>query len=227
MTRRYLILMGAPGAGKGTQAARLAQEWELCRISTGDLLRAAVAAGTSLGQRAEAIMASGDLVSDGLILELVEEELDRESCSRGAVFDGFPRTLEQAIGLGDLLERRGCAVEQVIVIEVPDSEIVRRLSERRVCESCEKLYHLSFDPPGDDGRCTACGGGLRRRPDDEPDTVLRRLEVYREQTQPVIDYYANERGASQTGVATVDGSRSIDEVASDIRERLAVVEAER
>lgn len=227
MTRRYLILMGAPGAGKGTQAAQLAEDWALCRISTGDLLRSAVAAGTPLGQRAEAVMAAGDLVSDDLILELVEEELGREACAGGAVFDGFPRTLEQAMGLGRLLERRGCTVEQVVVIEVPDTEIVRRLSERRVCESCEKLYHLSFDPPGDDGRCTACGGGLRRRPDDEPETVFRRLDVYREQTQPVIEYYANEGSASQAGVVKIDGNRSIDEVAEEIRERLAVVEAER
>ncbi|MCK5438734.1 MAG: nucleoside monophosphate kinase, partial [Gemmatimonadetes bacterium] len=157
----------------------------------------------------------------------VDEELDRKTCSEGAVFDGFPRTIEQAQGLGRLLEKRGAAIDQVMVIEVPEGEIVRRLSGRRVCESCEKLYHLSFGPPQQEGRCDACGGGLKQRPDDRPETVRRRLAVYSGETQPVIDYYQRDASTSLAGVTMIDGDDSIEDVASAIRDRLSQVEAER
>lgn len=224
---RYLILMGPPGAGKGTQSVTAARDEGLCRIATGDLLRAALAAGTVLGQKAEAYMKAGNLVPDDLMLELVDEELDHDTCADGAIFDGFPRTIEQAQGLGRLLENRGAAIEQVLVIEVPEQEIVRRLSGRRVCESCGKLYHISFGPPRQEGRCDACGGELAQRPDDRPETVRRRLAVYSEETQPVIEYYQRNAGASLAGVTMIDGDTTIEHVASAIRDRLGRVEAER
>jgi adenylate kinase len=224
---RYLILMGPPGAGKGTQSVRAARDEGLCRIATGDLLRAALAAGTSLGQKAEAYMKAGDLVPDDLMLDLVDEELDRDTCADGAIFDGFPRTVEQAQGLGRLLESRGAAIDQVLVIEVPEQEIVRRLSGRRVCESCEKLYHLSFGPPRQEGLCDACGGDLTQRPDDRPETIRRRLAVYSEETQPVIEYYQRNASASLAGVTTIDGDNTIEDVASAIHDCLVRVEAER
>ena len=223
---RYVILMGPPGAGKGTQSARVARDEGLCRISTGDLLRAALDTGTRLGQQAEAYMKAGELVPDDLMLDLVDEEL-REKCSDGAIFDGFPRTIAQARGLGRLLEKRGAAIDQVLVIEVPEREIVRRLSGRKVCESCEKLYHQSFGPPRQEGCCDACGGELIQRPDDRPETVRRRLAVYSEETQPVIEYYQRNVGASLAGVMMIDGDNSIEDVASAIRDRLSRVEAER
>ena len=221
MRPRYLIVMGPPGAGKGTQAARLAEAEGLCRIATGDILRSAVAAGTPLGREAERTMKAGELVSDGVVLGLVDEAIDRPACAGGAVFDGFPRTLEQAHGLDELLRRRGAAVDQVVVLDVPEEEVVRRLSGRRVCQNCEKLYHIEFDPPREEGRCDACGGALVQRPDDRPETIRRRLAVYREETQPVREHYESGPGAPSFGVTEVAGDRSIDEVSTDVRGRVA------
>lgn len=223
MAGRYLIVMGAPGVGKGTQASRLAADQGLCRIATGDLLRAALAAGTPLGREAEGYMKAGELVPDEVVLEMVDEELDRGTCRAGAVFDGFPRTVEQARGLERLLAAREATLDLVLVIEVPEEEIVRRLSGRRVCQNCEKLYHLEFGPPRVEGRCDACGGDLVQRPDDRPETVRRRLAVYREETQPVIDFYERE---TPVPVTEIDGDRPIDEVAVAIRRRLEKVEVE-
>lgn len=223
MAGRYLIVMGAPGVGKGTQASRLAADQGLCRIATGDLLRAALAAGTPLGREAEGYMKAGELVPDEVVLEMVDEELDRGTCRAGAVFDGFPRTVEQARGLERLLAAREATLDLVLVIEVPEEEIVRRLSGRRVCQNCEKLYHLEFGPPRVEGRCDACGGDLVQRPDDRPETVRRRLAVYREETQPVIDFYERE---TPVPVTEIDGDRPIDEVAVAIRRQLEKVEVE-
>lgn len=223
MARRYLIVMGAPGVGKGTQAGRVASERGLCRIATGDLLRAAQAERTPLGLEAQSYMEAGNLVPDDLILGMVAQELDREGCRAGAVFDGFPRTVEQAQGLGRLLEERGARLGRVLVIEVPEEEIVRRISGRRVCQNCEKLYHMSFNPPKVEGRCDACGGELVQRPDDRPDTIRRRLAVYREETQPVIEFYERE---TSVPVTEIDGDRPIDEVAGVIRRELEAVEVE-
>lgn len=222
--RRLLVLMGPPGAGKGTQARRLAAEDGICQISTGDLLRTAVAAGSDLGKQAEGYMKAGELVPDDLILDLVDEELDRPTCAAGAVFDGFPRTVNQAEGLDRLLGRRGETLNEVMGIEVPEAEIVDRLSGRRVCKNCGKMYHLRFSPPREEGRCDACGGALIQRPDDRPETVQRRLAVYREDTRPVLDFYRREGGPE---VTPIDGERSIDEVAAEIRRRLGAVGTER
>ncbi|MGH7564791.1 MAG: adenylate kinase [Gemmatimonadota bacterium] len=223
MPGRYVIVMGAPGAGKGTQASRVASDEGLCRISTGDLLRAAQAAGTPLGEQAESYMKTGELVPDDVILGMVDEELDRATCASGAVFDGFPRTVEQARGLDGLLGGRKSAVDRVLVIEVPEEEVIRRISGRRVCQNCEKLYHMSFDPPRMEGRCEACGGDLVQRPDDRPDTIRRRLAVYREETQPVIEFYERE---TSVPVTEIDGDRPIDEVADAIRRQLEKVGVE-
>jgi adenylate kinase len=219
--RRYLILMGPPGAGKGTQASRIAEDGGICKISTGDLLRAALASGTELGRRAEKTMTAGELVSDDVILGLVDEMLDRPECSRGAVFDGFPRTVEQAQGLAGLLTERGEALDQVLIIEVPEEEIVSRLSGRRVCKKCGKLYHISFDPSRQGGVCDACGGELVQRPDDQPETIARRLAVYGEETAPVREHYA-----ATTGVTAIDGDQSIDAVTRAIRRELQPADTE-
>lgn len=213
--------MGPPGAGKGTQAARLAEDEGLCRISTGDLLRVAVAEGTPLGREAEGYMRAGELVPDDVILRMVDGELDQPVCGSGAVFDGFPRTVDQARGLEGLLARRGAALDQVLVLEVSEEEVVRRLSGRRVCKTCKKLYHISFDPPRQEDRCDACGDELVQRPDDRPETIRRRLTVYREETQPVRQYYERGGGVPRAGVAEVDGEGSIDDVAAKLRRLLA------
>ena len=219
--RRYLVLMGPPGAGKGTQASRVAEQGRLCKISTGDLLREALAAGSELGRKAEATMKAGELVSDDVILGLVDEVLDRPECAEGAVFDGFPRTVEQAAGLQELLSERGERLDQVLIIEVPEAEIVRRLSGRRVCKKCGKLYHISFDPSRKDGVCDACGGELVQRPDDQPETIARRLAVYAEETAPVREHYA-----ATTGVTAIDGDQPIDAVTEAIRRELQPADAE-
>ena len=219
--RRYLVLMGPPGAGKGTQASRVAEQGGLCKISTGDLLRAAVAAGSELGRKAEQTMKAGELVPDDVILGLVDEVLDRPECAEGAVFDGFPRTVDQARGLEEHLTERGERLDQVLIIEVPEAEIVRRLSGRRVCKKCGKLYHISFDPSQKDGVCDACGGELVQRPDDQLETIARRLAVYAEETAPVREHYA-----ATTGVTAIDGEQPIDAVTEAIRRELQPADAE-
>ena len=219
--RRYVVLMGPPGAGKGTQANRIADEGGMCKISTGDLLREAVAAGTELGRTAEKTMKAGELVSDDVILGLVDEVLDRPECSGGAVFDGFPRTVDQARGLERLLTERGESLEQVLIIEVQEAEIVSRLSGRRVCKTCGKLYHISFGPSRQEGVCDACGGDLVQRPDDAPETITRRLAVYAEETAPVREHYA-----ATVGVTAIDGDQPIDAVTEAIRRELQPADAE-
>jgi len=193
----------------------------MCKISTGDLLREAVAAGTELGRKAEKTMKAGELVSDDVILGLVDDVLDRPECSGGAVFDGFPRTVDQAQGLEGLLSERGQSLDQVLIIEVPEEEIVRRLSGRRVCKKCGKLYHISFGPSRQEGVCDACGGELVQRPDDQPETIARRLTVYGEETAPVREHYA-----ATTGVTAIDGDQPIDAVTEAIRHELQAADAE-
>lgn len=201
-----LVLLGAPGAGKGTQGALLVKRFGGVRISTGDLLRDAVRRGTALGQEAKKYMDAGELVPDEVILGLVRETL--ASAAGGFVFDGFPRTRAQAEALDELLGESGRTLDAVVVIEVADDVLVKRLSGRRSCAECGAVYNVYFDPPETPGRCDACGGALVERADDDAATVRRRLAVYEDRTQPLIAYYRR----SDTPVHHVDGERSVDEV---------------
>lgn len=212
-----LILFGPPGAGKGTQGALLAERYGLYRLSTGDMLREAVRSGSELGQRAQGIMASGELVPDDLILAMVREVMVSDTAAQGVVFDGFPRTQAQAQGLDTLLEELARPLTAVLVLRVEDDVIVRRLSGRRACTNCGAVYHVETDPPKKDGVCDRCGSSLVQRPDDAPETIRRRLAVYREQTQPVLAHYR----ATGTPVHEVDGDRPIDVVQADLAELLS------
>lgn len=205
--------MGPPGAGKGTQGELLVDRLELPRYATGDMLRAARKAETRLGRRAARYMDAGELVPDELILAIVEEALDRDGAWEGFIFDGFPRTVAQAEGLERLLERRGRSLDAVVSLEVPEEELVRRLARRRVCGACGEVTRAEGD--GGDA-CPACGGTLVQRSDDRPETVRRRLEVYRRETTPVLRWYAD----SEVPLLRVDGTGGVDAVHARIRRRL-------
>jgi adenylate kinase len=212
-----LILFGPPGAGKGTQGALLAEHFGLLRLSTGDVLREAVRQGTAMGLEARRYMDAGELVPDAVILGIVRDYLRGEAADRGVIFDGFPRTIPQAEGLDALLGELGRPLEAVLVLDVDDEQLVRRLSGRRSCTACGALYNVHFGPPAVEGRCDRCGGPLVQRPDDDADTIRRRLEVYREQTLPLIAHY-QRTGAR---VRRVDGDRSVDEVQAALLELLS------
>lgn len=209
-----LILLGAPGAGKGTQGALLAKEHGLSKIATGDILREAVRRDTALGRKAKSYMDVGELVPDALILEMVREVLRAEN--RGFVLDGFPRTLDQAAGLSGILEELGIELDAVVVLHVPDDVLVKRISGRRSCPECDQVYNVYYHPPEEAGRCDRCGAELVRRTDDDADTVKRRIEVYNRQTRPLIDYYE----ASDVPVEYVDGTQDVGDVQADIERKL-------
>jgi adenylate kinase len=203
-----LILLGAPGAGKGTQGALLEERLGMSRIATGDLLREAVRQGTSLGQKAKRFMDAGELVPDDVILGLV-----REAAARGqSVFDGFPRTTVQAEALDRILAEEARQIDAVVVVDVPDEILVRRIAGRRGCATCGAVYNVYFQPPRREGVCDRCGGALTQRADDTEETVQRRLQVYREQTEPLIDYY---RGRGRP-VHTIDGTGPVEEVFASV-----------
>ena len=183
-----LVLLGAPGAGKGTVAQELVAEFGVAHISTGDLLRAAVKGGTELGIQAKKYMDAGELVPDQLVIDLVKERLAADDAQQGFILDGFPRTIPQA----EALDASGVVIDRVIDIEVPDEKIVTRMSGRRVCEKCGSSYHLLYKKPAVEGVCTNCGGTLVQRKDDHPDTVKDRLRVYHEQTEPLKEYYEKQ-----------------------------------
>lgn len=184
-----LILFGPPGAGKGTQAQFIVERYRVPQISTGDMLRAAVKAGSDLGVKAKSIMDSGGLVSDDIVLALVKERLSMEDCQSGFVLDGFPRTLAQADGLLQVLGSISKTIDHVISLEVDNVEIINRLSGRRTCSACGKGYHVLYDPPKVSSVCDACGSSLIQRADDTESTVRNRLEVYEQQTEPLKAYY--------------------------------------
>jgi adenylate kinase len=209
-----VILLGAPGAGKGTQGALLAKSQGLKKIATGDILREAVRQGTPLGQQAKAYMDAGELVPDDLILEMVREVL--EGAPVGFILDGFPRTVDQAEGLSRILEEMELTLDGVVVLRVPDDALIKRISGRRSCPDCNAVYNVYFDPPAEPGVCDRCGGTLVERADDDAATVKRRLEVYVRQTQPVIDYYE----ASSVPVRYVDGTQDVAGVQEDIQRTL-------
>jgi adenylate kinase len=215
MNSMIVILFGPPGAGKGTQGALLAERFGMLRLSTGDLLRDAVRAGSPLGREAKSFMDAGELVPDELILRLVKEKLS-EPGTGGVLFDGFPRTIPQAEKLDELLQDVGRSLDRVLVLDVPDEVIVERLGGRRSCRECGRIFNVQSDPAARDGRCDVCGGELVLRSDDEPATVKRRLDVYRAQTEPVLDYYR----ATPTAVVTIDGDRDVEQVQDDLVRQL-------
>jgi adenylate kinase len=209
-----IILFGPPGAGKGTQGALLADRYDLVRLSTGDLLREAVRQETPLGLEAKHYMDAGELVPDPVILGMVRQVMHENAGRGGFIFDGFPRTTAQAEALDALLGEIGRPIDAVLVLEVDDDVLVRRLAGRLYCPSCGNTHNLYTEPPRVAGTCDVCSGRLVQRDDDREETVRRRLEVYREQTAPVLDYYRD----SGVTMARVDGDRSVDDVLSSLSE---------
>ena len=208
-----IILLGPPGVGKGTQAVRLVDELGAAHVSTGDLLRAARREGTELGQAAQGYMDRGELVPDDLILDLVRDHLEGIEPGRNVLFDGFPRTTEQANGLDVTLESIGKSVDAVVLFEAPDETLIKRLSGRRSCPDCGAVYNVYFSAPSVEGICDRCGGTLVHRADDEPETVKRRLQVYLDQTAPLIDFYE----AHAAPLTRVRADRSVEEIYADFR----------
>ncbi len=211
-----LILLGAPGAGKGTQGALLAERLGVPKIATGDILRDAVKRGTELGLEAKRYMDAGELVPDSVVFGLVRDALDAPAAAGGAIFDGFPRNAAQAETLDSILGEHARRVDAVVQIDVPDEAIVRRMSGRRSCPDCGRVYNVYTDPPKAEGVCDACGGALAQRTDDREETVRHRLEVYRTATAPLVAFY------ERTGrpVHTVDGDRPIEQVQAELLGRL-------
>lgn len=212
-----IILFGAPGAGKGTQGELAAERFDLVRLSTGDLLREARREGTELGKAAQRFMDAGELVPDDVILGIVREVMESRSDSGGFIFDGFPRTEAQAAALAGMMAELGQTLDAVVLLDVADETLVRRLSGRLSCPKCGALYNRHFNPPREEGVCDACGSPLMQRPDDREDTVRRRLEVYREQTAPVLDWY--ERNGVR--IRRIEGDRPIEAVQADLGALLA------
>lgn len=207
----FLILLGPPMSGKGTQAARLSRLLDIPQVSSGDLFRDNIKNQTSLGQEAKAYMDRGDLVPDKITIGMVAERLNRPDCAGGALLDGFPRTIPQAEELDRILKDLGASLAGVISVAVPEEALVERASGRRICRSCGNSYHLSFNPPAQEGICDLDGGALYQREDDLPGTVRQRLAVYHGQTSPLASFY-RERGI----LREINGDQPIDDVASDI-----------
>lgn len=202
-----IVMLGAPGAGKGTQAQKIAHRYNIPHISTGDILRANIKNGTELGKKAKEYMDRGLLAPDELVAGIIVDRTSKEDCAAGYVLDGFPRTLAQARQLGQSLKEKGEKPDFAVNVEVPDKVIIERMAGRRTCPVCGAAYHLEYAPPREPGVCDICGGALVLRDDDSPQTVERRLKVYHEQTEPLIGYYEKE------GILrNVDGTADIDEV---------------
>ena len=207
----HILLMGPPGAGKGTQAANLVKEFTISHISTGDMFRAAIKAGTELGKQAKACIDAGNLVPDEITIGIVRERLSQDDCKKGFILDGFPRTVEQADALTEILSDLGLKLKSVLDVNVPSADLVERAVGRRICKSCGATYHIKFSPSKVEGVCDECGGELFQRPDDTEETMKNRLSVYDAQTKPLIDYY------TKAGLyVEVDGRQEIGKVFADI-----------
>ena len=212
-----IIMLGAPGAGKGTQAKKIADLCKIPHISTGDIFRANIKQGTELGKKAKSYMDAGELVPDELVCDLVVDRIQQDDCTEGFILDGFPRTIPQAEALTEALNAIEQKMEYALNIDVPDENITHRMAGRRACVGCGATYHLEFAPTKVEGICDVCGEKLILRDDDKPETVTNRLNVYHAQTKPLIDYY-DKKGI----VYTIDGTQSMDKVFSDIRKILGV-----
>ena len=207
----YIIMLGAPGAGKGTQADILSQELDLPHIASGDLFRQALEKRTEMGLLAKRYMDKGELVPDEITIKMILERISQGDCASGCLFDGFPRTLQQAKTLDKALKEQGRTIDKAIYIEVPNEELVKRLSGRWLCRTCQATYHITNSPPKTPGKCDRCGGELYQRPDDKEETVKERLNVFLAQTVPILDYYRK-----QGKLVRVDGNRGMEGVARGI-----------
>ncbi|MGB9905006.1 MAG: adenylate kinase [Desulfotomaculales bacterium] len=206
-----LLIMGPPGAGKGTQAEVLVKELAITHISTGDMFRNAIKEGTEMGKKAKEYMDRGELVPDEVVVGMVKDRLSQPDCAQGFLLDGFPRTLPQARALDETLDSMGIKLDGVVNIDVPRERLMARLTGRRVCKNCGASYHILFNPPAEPGKCNACGGELYQRSDDNEEAVANRLDVYEAQTQPLIAYY-REKGL----LKNINGDQEIKKVLADI-----------
>ena len=206
-----IIMLGAPGAGKGTQAKMIAEKYSIPQVSTGDIFRANIKNGTELGKQAKEYMDAGKLVPDELTVKILLDRVAQDDCKNGYVLDGFPRTIPQAEVLENALNELGDKIDFAVNVDVPDENIVRRMSGRRACLKCGATYHIEHIPPKQEGICDTCGSELVLRDDDKPETVQNRLKVYHEQTQPLIDFYTERKV-----LKTVDGTKDMKEVFADI-----------
>lgn len=207
----YIVFLGVPGAGKGTQADIVAQKLNLVHIATGDLFRQAMEKGTRLGKKAKSYMQKGELVPDEITIGMVLERISAPDCKDGVIFDGFPRNLRQAEALDKALAQQGKAIDEAVHIHVPEKELIQRLSGRWTCRQCQAMYHATNSPPKVWGKCDKCGGDLYQRPDDTIETIKKRLQVYFAETAPLIDYYARAGK-----LIDVDGEGGVDEVGKRI-----------
>ncbi len=212
-----IIMLGPPGAGKGTQAKMLVEKLGIPQISTGDMLRAAVKEGTPMGLKAKEYMDGGKLVPDEVVIGIVKDRLGADDCAKGFILDGFPRTIPQAEALDKVLAEMGRKIEYVVNVAVPESELLDRLTGRRTCKKCGAMYHVKFNPPKKEGVCDKCGGELYQRDDDKEETILNRLKVYNDQTAPLIEYYKG-----QGVLVDIDGSKEIKEIFAEICKALGV-----
>jgi adenylate kinase len=212
-----VVLLGPPVAGKGTQAKLLEEKFSACQISTGDILRKAVAERTPLGREASEYINRGALVPDGVIVNLVAERLKEKDCEKGFILDGFPRTIPQATSLNAILNQRGIRLSAVLSVRVPHNVIIERLAGRRTCRNCGALSHVVFTPPKKEGVCDRCGGALYQRDDDREETIANRLKVYEDQTAPLVDYYRR-----QGLLREIDGVGDVDEIRARIIQALGV-----
>lgn len=212
---RIYILLGPPASGKGTQAERLKEILDLPHIASGDLFRDHISRGTELGKKAKSYMDRGDLVPDQLTIDMVRDRLSQDDADQGAILDGFPRTITQAEALDDMLEDGDKSLAGVFLISVPEEVLVERVSGRRICPICGRSYHVKHDPPEEPGVCDVDGGKLYQREDDRPEAVRQRLQVYREQTRPLIEYYR-----SKDKLREIDGDQPMDKVTKELRQEI-------
>jgi adenylate kinase len=212
-----IVLLGAPGAGKGTQAKKLVEKYSLPQISTGDLLRAAVAAGTQLGKEAKSFMDKGELVPDRVVLGMVEERLKKDDCKKGYILDGFPRNTAQAEALDKMLSSLKMSLDGALSVDVPFDDLMKRLTGRRTCKSCGQMYNVYFSPSKKEGVCDKCGGELFQRDDDKEATIKKRLDVYNAQTAPLMEYYKKKKI-----LKSVAGTGSIDEIFKQVCSKLGL-----